>query len=203
MPDGSMLVLGATGGRGGAVVDALLARAAAVRALVRDLRVGSAQRLADRGVEVVAGSLNDEGSLAAGMRAVAGVFAVTTPFEDGVSAEVQQGRAILAAAHRARMPHFDSKAAVESELIAAEVLLSPAGYGGQRIELASDAPTPAHMAQALGAALSHPVRHERTPLEAIGSADMRAMWEFLGRPRLSGRRAGSARCASGDFVDPV
>ena len=50
-----MLVLGATGGQGGAVVDALLARAAEVRALMRDPRAGSARRLADRRVEVVAG----------------------------------------------------------------------------------------------------------------------------------------------------
>jgi hypothetical protein len=67
--------------------------------LVRDPRTGSAQRLADRGVEVVAGSLNNEESLAAAMRAVAGVFAMTTPFEDGVRAEVEQGRTILHAAH--------------------------------------------------------------------------------------------------------
>lgn len=62
------------------------------------------------------------------------------------------------------------------------LVFSPAGYGGQRIELARDAPTPAHMAHALAAALGHPVRHQRTPLEAIGSPDMRAMWEFLNGP---------------------
>ncbi|MBV9312697.1 MAG: NmrA/HSCARG family protein [Pseudonocardia sp.] len=250
MPDRPILVLGATGGQGGAVVDALLARAAKVRALVRDPRTGSAQRLANHGLEVVAGSLNDEKSLAAAMHAVAGVFAMTTPFEDGVRAELEQGRAILAAAHRAQVPHlvfssvaganqrsgvphFDSKAAIESELIvggvahtilgptyffdnalagadrirdgmldlplppdrplqqlarpdlgafAAEVLLSPASYVGQRIELASDAPTPADMAHALGVAVGRPVRHHRTRLEAIGSPDMRAMWEFLNGP---------------------
>jgi uncharacterized protein YbjT (DUF2867 family) len=245
-----MLVLGATGGQGGAVIDALLAHAAPVRALVRDPRTGSARRLTDRGVEVVAGSLFDEASLAAAMRAIAGIFAMTTPFEHGVDAEVQQGRAILAAARRARVPHlvfssvaganqhsgvphFDSKAAIESELVATEIahtilgptyffdnalggvdrirdgvldlplppnrplqqlarpdlgafaataLLHPAGYLGQRIELASDAPTPAQMAHALGTAVGHPVRHEQTPLATIGSSDMRAMWEFLNSP---------------------
>jgi uncharacterized protein YbjT (DUF2867 family) len=64
MADGAMLVLGATGGQGGAVLDALLTRGAQVR----DIAAGSARRLADRGVVVVAGSLNDEASLAAAMR---------------------------------------------------------------------------------------------------------------------------------------
>jgi uncharacterized protein YbjT (DUF2867 family) len=66
-----------------------------------------ARRLAERGVEVLAGSLNDEESVATAMRGVAGVFALTTPSEAGVNAEVQQGRAILAAAHQSRVPHLD------------------------------------------------------------------------------------------------
>ncbi|MBV9313850.1 MAG: hypothetical protein JO100_08925 [Pseudonocardia sp.] len=41
------------------------------------------------------------------------------------------------------------------------MLLHPAGHLDQRIELASDAPP---------------------PLEAIGSPDMRAMWDFLNGP---------------------
>jgi uncharacterized protein YbjT (DUF2867 family) len=247
MADGAVLVLGATGGQGGAVLDALLARDAQVRALVRDTAAGSAGRLADRGVEVVAGSLNDEATLAAAMTGVSGVFALTTPFEAGVDAEVEQGRAILAAARRtgvphlvfssvaganqhSGVPHFDSKAVIETELaatdvpytilgptyffdnalggvdrirdgvldlplpphrplqqlarrdlgaFAAEVLGNPSGYVGQRIELASDAPTPTQMAAALSKALDLPVRHEQVPLEGIGSPDMRAMWGFL------------------------
>jgi uncharacterized protein YbjT (DUF2867 family) len=138
MADGAMLVLGATGGQGGAVLDALLARGVQVRALVRDIAAGSARRLADRGVEVVAGSLNDEASLTAAMSEVSGVFALTTPFEAGVDAEVEQGRAILAAAGRtgvphlvfssvaganqhSGVPHFNSKAVIETELAAANV----------------------------------------------------------------------------------
>ncbi|MET7642993.1 NmrA/HSCARG family protein [Streptomyces sp. NPDC005426] len=65
---------------------------------------------------------------------------------------------------------------------AAEVLLNPAPYVGQRIELAGDAPTPAHMAAALSAALGREVRHERVPLEAIDNPDMHAMWTFLNGP---------------------
>ncbi|MFC5674906.1 NmrA/HSCARG family protein [Streptomyces incanus] len=65
---------------------------------------------------------------------------------------------------------------------AAEVLLNPAPYLEQRIELASDAPTPTQMAAALGAALGREVRYEQVPLTAIGNPDMHAMWTFLNGP---------------------
>ncbi|MFB7569679.1 NmrA/HSCARG family protein [Streptomyces sp. NPDC056165] len=250
MVDEPVLVLAATGGQGRAVADALLGRGARVRALVRDPARKAARELADRGVEVMAGSLSDRGSLAAAMSGVAGVFAFTTPFEAGVEAEVGQGRAILAAAGEAGVPHlvfssvagadqesgvphFESKARIEAELAAgdvphtilgptyffdnalggaervlggvldlplppdrplqqlarpdlgaftAEVLLNPARYVGQRIELASDAPTPAQMAAALGAALGREVRHQQVPLTAVANPDMHAMWTFLNGP---------------------
>ncbi|MFE2321569.1 NmrA/HSCARG family protein [Streptomyces sp. NPDC059441] len=250
MVDQPILVLGATGGQGGAVTGALLARGARVRGMVRDPQKASARRLADRGVELVAGSLSDRESMAAAMDGAAAVFAFTTPFESGADAEVAQGRAILAAAGEKRVPHlvfssvagadqhsgvphFDSKARIEAELasgdvpytilgptyffdnalggarriaggvldlplpsdrplqqlhrndhgaFAAEVMLDPARYVGQRIELASDAPTPAQMATALGATLGRQVRHEQVPLEAIGNPDMHAMWTFLNGP---------------------
>lgn len=138
MVAGLMLVLGATGGQGGAVLEALLARGAPVRALARDAAGNSARRLAGRGVAVVAGSLSDEASLVSAMDGAAGVFALTTPFEAGVDAEVEQGRVIVAAARRARVPHvvfssvaganqhsgvphFDSKAVIEAELAASDV----------------------------------------------------------------------------------
>ncbi|SCL21226.1 Uncharacterized conserved protein YbjT, contains NAD(P)-binding and DUF2867 domains [Micromonospora pallida] len=250
MADAPILVLGATGGQGSAVTEGLLGRGARVRALVRDPERPSARRLADRGVEVVAGSLDDRSSLATAMAGVGATFALTTPFEAGVDAEVAQGRAILAAAGEARVPHlvfssvagadqgsgvphFDSKARIETELaagdvpytilgptyffenalggadrirggvldlplpadrplqqlaradlgvFAAQVLLDPAPYVGRRIELASDAPTPAQMAAALGAALGREVRLEGVPLAAIGDPDMHAMWTFLNGP---------------------
>ncbi|MFJ3307550.1 NmrA/HSCARG family protein [Streptomyces sp. NPDC086549] len=250
MADEPILVLAATGGQGGAVTEALLGHGAPVRALVRDPARGAARQLADQGVEVVAGSLSDRESLAAAMNGVAAVFAFTTPFEAGVEAEVAQGRAILSAAAKKRVPHlvfssvagadqesgvphFESKARIEAELtsgdvpytilgptyffdnalggaeriafgvldlplppdrplqqlarpdlgaFAAQVLLHPAPYVGQRIELAGDAPTPTQMAAALGTALGREVRHEQVPLAAIGNPDMHAMWTFLNGP---------------------
>lgn len=60
-----------------------------------------------------------------------------------------------------------------------KVLMQQRSYVGQRIELVSDAVTPAQMADQLGAALGRPVRHEYTPVESIRNPDMRAMWTFL------------------------
>jgi len=106
MTDNPILVLAATGGQGRAVTDALLDRGAGVRALVQNTDDEAARRLADRGVQVVAGDLSDRASMAAAMKGVAGVFAYTTPFVDGVEAEVAQGQAILAAAGQQRVPHL-------------------------------------------------------------------------------------------------
>jgi uncharacterized protein YbjT (DUF2867 family) len=109
-----------------------------VRALVRDTASSRARALATRGVDLVAGALDDRASLAAAMRGTQAVFALTTPFEDGVDVEVAQGRAIVAAAHDARVPHlvfssvagadtdsgvlhFQSKARIEAELAGGEV----------------------------------------------------------------------------------
>jgi uncharacterized protein YbjT (DUF2867 family) len=133
-----VLVLGATGGQGGAVVRALQAAARPVRALVRDLGSRSARRLADSGVELAAGGFTDRTALAAAMEGVTAAFALTTPFEAGVEAEPVQGAAILGAAVDAglphlvfssvagadadtRVPHFDSKAVVERAIAAGPV----------------------------------------------------------------------------------
>jgi hypothetical protein len=64
----------------------------------------------------------------------------------------------------------------------AKVLLDPKPYLGRRIELASDAVTPAQMAEALSVAEGRPVRHQQTPLESIRNPDMHAMWRFLNGP---------------------
>lgn len=219
-----MLVLGATGGQGGAVVDALLAGGMPVRALVRDPASGSARRLGCRGVETVPGSLNDEASLAAAMDGTAGVFAVTTPFEAGVDAEVEQGRAIVVAARRTRVahvvfssvagadqhsavPHFDSKAVIESELAAADVahtILGPTYFfdnalgGADRIRagvldlpLPSDRPLQQLARPDLGAfaaeVLGNPDRYVRRRIELASDAPTptqmaSALSDALGHP---------------------
>ena len=126
-------MLGATGAQGGATVRALLESGATVRGITRRTDSRAAQRLASAGVEVVAADLSDEASVAGAFTGVDGAYALTTPFEDGPEAEIAQGRTILNAALSARVPHlvfssvadadqhtgiphFDSKAVVETAL---------------------------------------------------------------------------------------
>jgi uncharacterized protein YbjT (DUF2867 family) len=134
---GPVLVFGATGTQGGAVARELLARAVPVQALVRDPHSERAQALANSGAQLVPGDLRDERSLARAMSGAPVAYAITTPFEDGADAEVRQGEAIIraavearlpwlifasvAAAGRAEVPHFQSKARIEARLRDASV----------------------------------------------------------------------------------
>jgi uncharacterized protein YbjT (DUF2867 family) len=133
-PDSApVLVLGATGGQGGAVAAALIRARRPVRALVRDPQSGSARKLGAAGAQVVAGDFTDSGTLESAMRGAAAAFALTTPFESGPSAELAQGDAIIEAATAVELPHlvfssvagatahtgiphFESKARVEQAL---------------------------------------------------------------------------------------
>lgn len=132
------VVLGATGGQGGAVVTALLEADHPVRAVVRDPESKRARELHTRGVELVVGDMVSGDGLAEAFADSSGVFAFTTPFESGVDAEVTQGQAIIDAASAARVPylvfssvasadrgtgvpHFDSKYRVEQLLAGSDV----------------------------------------------------------------------------------
>ncbi|UTI62576.1 NmrA family NAD(P)-binding protein [Paraconexibacter antarcticus] len=65
--------------------------------------------------------------------------------------------------------------------VIATVLLEPARYAGERIELAGDTITPDAMAAVIAEVLGHPVRHVRTPLDEVRSPDVRAMYDHLER----------------------
>ncbi|GAA3017575.1 NmrA/HSCARG family protein [Streptosporangium longisporum] len=99
-------VIGATGQQGGGVVDALLARKQAVRALVRDADATRARALRARGVEVVAADQENGDSLRRALTGVAALFLMTT-FEgaDGVEGEVRRGVTVADAAAHAGVPH--------------------------------------------------------------------------------------------------
>lgn len=75
----AVLVTGATGAQGGAVVDALLAAGRPVRALVRNPDSAAARRLAERGVELRQGSFEDSEAVAAAVRGANGVFSMQLP----------------------------------------------------------------------------------------------------------------------------
>ncbi|MFW0793461.1 NmrA/HSCARG family protein [Gordonia sp. CPCC 205515] len=247
------VVLGATGGQGGAVVDALLDAQLPVRALVRNPSSGRAQALAERGVELAVGDIVAGTGLADAFAGSSGVFALTTPFESGPDAEIAQGTSILDAARSGAVPylvfssvasadlgtgvpHFESKYRVEqlladsdirhtivgptyfydnllggSDALAAGVMplgmpddtplqqlsrqdlgrfvaglfADPDAYVGERIDIASDAPTPAQMAATLSDVLGRPLTAESFDPERISSEDMRAMFTFLGRDGYS------------------
>ena len=101
-----ILVTGATGKQGGAAVRHLRDRGFPVRALTRHPDSPAARKLATEGVSVVSGDFADFESLRRAMEDVYGVFAVSTPFEAGMDAEVAQGNALADAAQRARVEHF-------------------------------------------------------------------------------------------------
>jgi uncharacterized protein YbjT (DUF2867 family) len=131
--DKTILVTGVTGQQGGAVARRLHADGWRVRGLTRNPDAERARPLSELGVELVAGDLADEGSLAAPMAGVYGVFAMATPFEKGVENEIAQGNtmgdvaapagvrhyvysSVGSANKRTGIPHFESKARVEEHL---------------------------------------------------------------------------------------
>ena len=128
-----ILVTGATGKQGGAVLRHLLQRGFLVRALVRNPDKPEARALAGHGTEVVRGDLDDESSLRRALDGVWGVFSVQTFHEEGVAGEVRQGKALAEAARnqavsqfvyssvggadrKTGIPHFDSKFEIEEHI---------------------------------------------------------------------------------------
>ncbi|MGN9796102.1 NmrA/HSCARG family protein [Streptomyces sp. NPDC054847] len=131
---GTVLVTGATGLQGGATARELVRRGRPVAALVRDPASEAARALADLGVTLVRGDLDDEASLRSAMEGVHGVFSVQTFMTPkGLGGEVRQGRAVARAAKAAGVahvvyssvggaerhsgvPHFESKRHIERYL---------------------------------------------------------------------------------------
>ncbi|MER5465014.1 NmrA/HSCARG family protein [Streptomyces sp. NPDC002668] len=158
----TVLVTGATGLQGGAVARELVRRGRDTAALVRDPASDRARALAELGVVLVRGDLDDEASLRAATDGVAGVFSVQnfmTPA--GLGGEVRQGRALARAARdtgvphvvyssvggaerHSSVPHFDSKRSIErylAELGVPTTVLRPsffmdnfAAHGPQRVD---------------------------------------------------------------------
>lgn len=102
----TVLVTGATGTQGGAVARALLAAGHRVRALTRTPASARSDALRRLGAHVVAGDFDYPGSVLEAATGVDVVFAVGTPYEAGVAAEIRQSRAIVDAACEARVSHL-------------------------------------------------------------------------------------------------
>ena len=128
----SVVVAGATGSQGGAVVKSLLERGHKVRAVTRNPESEKARALASEGVTLVRASLEDTGALTKALKGATSFFAMTTPFERGTEAETRQGISAAEAAKAADVhlvftsvgsanretgvPHFDSKYKVEQHI---------------------------------------------------------------------------------------
>jgi len=104
----SVLVTGATGNQGGAVIDHLLAADTDfdIRGLTRDAGSDAARQLEDRGVTMVEGDLNEPDSLREHVADVDAVFAVTNFWTQGYETQVQQGKNIADVAAEAGVDHF-------------------------------------------------------------------------------------------------
>src|ERR1700758_248091 len=87
----AVVVTGATGKQGGAVVKSLLERGHEVRAVTRSTDSAKARKLASAGVTLVRASLEDTAVLTKALEGATSLFAMTTPFEGGTQAEVRQG----------------------------------------------------------------------------------------------------------------
>jgi uncharacterized protein YbjT (DUF2867 family) len=129
----TILVTGATGKQGGAVLRHLRKRGFPVRALTRDPDKPEVRTLAGHGTEVVKGDLDDAASLDRALDGVYGVYSMGTYRERGLEGEVRMGAALAEAARRADIshfvyssvgsaarqtgvPHFDSKFQVEEHI---------------------------------------------------------------------------------------
>ncbi|MFF0426802.1 NmrA/HSCARG family protein [Streptomyces sp. NPDC004520] len=143
----TVAVTGATGAQGGATARALLAAGHRVRALTRRPGSPAAATLRALGADVRHADFDDRSSLDAALAGADSLFAVTT-FEAGVEAEVRQGRALVDAAAAARLghvvltsvahadrdtrvPHYESKRAVEHHLHASGTpwtVIGPAAF---------------------------------------------------------------------------
>lgn len=102
----SVLVTGATGQQGGALARHLLNQGYRVIALTRRLESPAAQALAALGAELAVGDFEDPSSIEAAARRADTFFAMATPFESGIEAEIRQGMNLVDAARRAGVRHF-------------------------------------------------------------------------------------------------
>jgi uncharacterized protein YbjT (DUF2867 family) len=94
----AVVVTGATGKQGGAVVKSLLERGHEVRAVTRSTDSAKAKELANAGVTLVRASLEGTAALTKALEGATSLFAMTTPFEGGTQAETRQGMSAADAA---------------------------------------------------------------------------------------------------------
>src|SRR3954468_8603971 len=102
----TILIKGATGNQGGATLHNLLGKGFTLRALTRKPESDKARALANNGVELVQGDLNDADSLKKALAGAWGVYAVQNTWEAGVEGEEEQGKRIAELAKAAGVEHY-------------------------------------------------------------------------------------------------
>lgn len=150
MTDGDKIVLitGATGRQGGAVIRHMLPKGWKLRALTRNADSAAAQELARQGIEVMRGDLENPASLEKATGGIYGVYSVQDFWSVGARREVQQGKNLADAAKKAGtlhfvyssvggaernsgIPHWESKWEIEQhirKLTLPATILRPAGF---------------------------------------------------------------------------
>lgn len=101
-----IVVTGATGLQGGAVIRHLLKDGWHVRGLTRNAASKPAQALAASGVEVVQGDMDDTASLRPIFAGAYGVYSVQNPYISGPEAEVRQGKNVADVANESGVQHL-------------------------------------------------------------------------------------------------
>lgn len=102
----TILVTGATGRQGGAVLKHLLANDWKVKALTRSPESGSARYLKGQGLEIVPGDMAKPESLKKVMEGMYGVYSVQNALEYGVTKEIEYGKNMADVAKAAGVEHF-------------------------------------------------------------------------------------------------
>jgi uncharacterized protein YbjT (DUF2867 family) len=126
----TILITGATGQQGGAVLRELAGKGFTLRAMTRKPDSDAAKAVAATNASIVKGDLEDPASLEAALAGAWGAFAVQNTWEAGVEKEEEQGKRFATLARKAGVqhfvyssvgsaqrktgvPHFDNKARVE------------------------------------------------------------------------------------------
>ena len=104
--DRIVLVAGATGRQGGAVVRHMLPKGWRLRALTRNPKSYAARQLAEKGVELAEGDMDDPACLERAARGVYGIYSVQDFWTVGARREVQQGKNLADVAKKAGVEHF-------------------------------------------------------------------------------------------------
>lgn len=195
----AILVTGATGKQGGAVLRHLEGTDFELRALTRNPESEAARALASRGIRVVRGDVDDVVSLKAALEGVWGVFSVQNTWEAGVEREEQQGKRLARLAREAGVqhfvyssvgsaeretgiPHFDNKGRIEHEVRAlgfpSYVILRPVFF-------MENLTSPMFLdGDTLGMALRPSTKLQMVAVDDIGRVGARA---FTDAAKLNGR----------------